>query len=400
MSKALVKSPAQGHIPALDGIRGLAILGVLFVHFFGNFAPANALERVFRNFSGLGTLGIDLFFMLSGFLITGILLDTKSRENYLKNFWIRRFLRIFPLYYLVLSLILLALIILPADLVPSADKIWEAQPWAWTYLFNFFIAREGDWTVPFIGHFWSLAVEEQFYLIWPLLVYRLSARRLMQLCVGLILLACALHLWMEINGSSKVSIHVLTPLRLNAICMGALLATWLRQDSVLQLGSDVILRWAKCLLLGSVLVKIIIVIIVKQAPHTSDVFEAFRTMTWLGIFAALHLAAVVCSKSSLINRSLTLRPLTFLGKYSYGLYVFHHFLLWPSYHVGVIPWLTEVFGSQILAVLINGLASIVLSIAMAWLSFHFFEKHFLRWKDKFAPRSAATLQAKHAHSSV
>jgi peptidoglycan/LPS O-acetylase OafA/YrhL len=393
MSQALVKSPAQGHIPALDGIRGLAILGVLCVHFFGNFVPANALERIFRNVNGLGTLGIDLFFMLSGFLITGILLDTKSHDNSLKNFWIRRFLRIFPLYYLVLSLIALALLILPTALIPGADKIREAQPWAWTYLFNFFIAREGDWTVPFMGHFWSLAVEEQFYLVWPLLVLRLSPRRLMQLCMALILLACGLHFWLEINGSSKVSIHVLTPLRLNALCMGALLATWLRQDSVLQKGSDFILKWAKGLFLGALCIKIMIVLAVKQAPHTSDGFEAFRTLSWLSIFAALHLAAVACSRSSLLHRSLTLRPLTFLGQYSYGLYVFHHFLSWPSYHAGIVPWLANVLGSQIMAVLLNGMVCIGLSIAVAWLSFHFFEKHFLRWKDKFAPRSKAPSQA-------
>jgi peptidoglycan/LPS O-acetylase OafA/YrhL len=387
MPTPLAKSPAKGHIPALDGIRGLAILGILCVHFFASFTPRNGLETLLRNGSGFGTLGIDLFFMLSGFLITGILLDTKTDNNSLRNFWIRRFLRIFPLYYLALGLVLLGLILLPRGFVPSADKIWEAQPWAWTYLFNFFIAREGAWNVPYIGHFWSLAVEEQFYLIWPFLVYRLSSQRLMQLCLVLISIATGLHFWMEVNDFSKVSIHVLTPLRLNALCLGAWLATWLRQPYVLQEGLVGIRNLAGALFLGSALIKILIVTIVKQIPATSDAFEAFRTLSWLGIFASLHLAAVGSAKDSLIPRALSLRPLRFLGQYSYGLYVFHHFFSWPSYHYGVVDQLTVLLGNQTLAVLVNGLVGISLSIGLAWLSYHMFEKHFLRWKDKFAPRA-------------
>lgn len=387
MTIPLAKSPAQGHIAALDGIRGLAILMVLCVHFFMSFKPQNFLELIIQKISGHGSLGIDLFFMLSGFLITGILLDTKADKHYLRNFLVRRFLRIFPLYYLVLALVVLALWMIPQEQQPFYEKVWEAQPWAWTYLFNFFIAHEGGWTVPYIGHFWSLAVEEQFYLVWPFIVYRLTAQRLMQLSTIIILVSTALLAWMEIAGFSKVTIHVLTPLRLNALCMGAWLATWLRQPSVLEQGLAMIRQRMTLLFLGSLLVKGLVIIAVKIMPSLSEACEALRTLSWLGLFAALHLSALVMPPSSVLIRGLCIRPLTFLGQYSYGIYIFHHFISWPADHYRSIDWLTEKLGHQTFAVLVNGGVGIGVSIVIAWLSFHFFEKHFLRWKDILAPRS-------------
>ncbi|WP_141731612.1 acyltransferase family protein [Oligoflexus tunisiensis] len=386
MSEIPAKPAAQGHIPALDGIRGLAILMVLCVHFFVTFTPQNFFELSLQKLSGYGTLGIDLFFMLSGFLITGILMDTKADAQYLRNFWVRRFLRIFPLYYLVLLLVMLVLLLLPEALQPAYAKVWDAMPWAWTYLLNFYIAAEGSWSVPYIGHFWSLAVEEQFYLVWPLLVYRLAERHLMHLCAALVILSTAFHFWMDVNGISKVSIHVLTPLRLNALCLGAWLAIWLRQPSVVVQGKVVLRRWAAWLFGASLLTKIAIIALVQMNPSMDEAAEAFRTLSWLGFFAALHLGAVALPKTSLLNRGLCLKPLRFLGKYSYGIYVFHHFLSWPAYQYHSIDWLTSSLGHQTPAVLVNAAIGISVAILGAWISYHLFEKHFLRWKDRLAPR--------------
>jgi peptidoglycan/LPS O-acetylase OafA/YrhL len=387
MTAPLPKSPAQGHIPALDGIRGLAVSGVVCVHFFMSYTPQNFLELAIQKISGFGTLGIDLFFMLSGFLITGILLDTKSNAHYLRNFLVRRVLRIFPLYYLALALVLLALVLIPGSDQAPYSKIWEAQPWAWTYLFNFFIAREGSWSVPYMGHFWSLAVEEQFYLVWPFVVYRLSAPRLMQICTVITVLSTLLLAWLEIQGVSKVTIHVLTPLRLNALCIGAWLAAWLRQPAVLAAGLDMLRRRARQVFALAFLMKIAIVILVKMVPHLNEAMEALRTLGWLGIFAALHLSAVSLPPSSLLIRGLCLRPLTFLGKYSYGIYIFHHFISWPADRYRMTEWLIGKLGHQTLAVLVNGALGISASILIAWVSYHVYEKHFLRLKDKLAPRA-------------
>src|SRR2546427_5689081 len=126
-------------------------------------------------------MGVDLFFVLSGFLITGILLDTKGSRHYLRQFHARRVLRIFPLYYAALALFLILLpMLLPGDRVLrdlTADSVWY-----WTYLYNVKVAAAGFTSSSALGHFWSLAVEEQFYLIWPIVVLYLARRHLYGAC--------------------------------------------------------------------------------------------------------------------------------------------------------------------------------------------------------------------------
>ena len=163
-------NPLSGHLPGLDGVRGLAILMVMAVHFVGDATPHNLAERVAVKLGNYGVLGVDLFFVLSGFLITGLLLDAKGDPHYFRNFYARRTLRIFPLYYAVLALLLLVLprvIALPLAL----DESRMHQAWLWTYTANFFIAAKASWALPYVSHFWSLAIEEHFYLVWPLVVF-------------------------------------------------------------------------------------------------------------------------------------------------------------------------------------------------------------------------------------
>lgn len=368
------------HIPSLDSIRGFAILLVMALHFFMSFTPVNATEILLQKICGYGTLGIDIFFVLSGFLITGILLDTKGDPRYLRNFLIRRFLRIFPLYYLVLCLVLIVFLLASPEQQAEHAKVWEAQPWLWTYTFNFFIAREGGWTVPYLGHFWSLAVEEQFYLFWPFVVLYLTRRRLITLCIGLIIAATAGHMVLEGLGFNKVSIHVLTFLRFNALATGALLAAWIREPGIQEKGPSLLKSRAWMLLFVSIFVKFLIVLSVKILPAASTPLEAFRTLSWIGIFAALHLSA-------LAYPDLRLPPLMFLGRYSYGIYIFHHFFSWPRERYTDIGWISDRVGNHTLAVFLHGLGGIAISLLIAWLSYQVFEKRLLTWKDILAPKA-------------
>jgi peptidoglycan/LPS O-acetylase OafA/YrhL len=379
----------QGHIPALDGIRGLAIFMVMIVHFIVVFEPITWFQRSVYNASGYGTLGIDLFFILSGFLITGILQDSRSRPRYFRNFFIRRLLRISPLYYAVLLCIFGGIAIASCYGYVANPKLMAAQPWAWTYLINFFIAREGAWTVPYIGHFWSLAVEEQFYMVWPFVVYYMTPRRLIAVSASLIVLSTLCHLVLDVSGVSFVSVHVLTPCRLNALCAGALMASWLRLPSTQLGGTDLVKRRAWQIVLASVSIKFFTYVAATLYPQIVNEIEAFRVLSWIGIFSALHLAAVAVEQNSVLNRFLIMRPLLFLGKYSYGIYVFHHFLSWPSLHYHAVPWLAEKCGNLTVAMLANAVLGMGLSILIAWISYHAFEKHFLRLKDIFAPTRTA-----------
>jgi peptidoglycan/LPS O-acetylase OafA/YrhL len=176
--------PAKGHILGLDGLRGLAILMVMFGHFIvvgKNLEPHTPVHRFFQS----GYLGVDFFFVLSGFLITGILLDTKHRKPYFKVFYWRRALRIFPLYYGLLAISWLSvMLITPGD--AALLKGHDSPAWFWLYASNIGMACKGTWldspTWVGLGHFWSLAVEEQFYLVWPMLVFLLPVKLLERQC--------------------------------------------------------------------------------------------------------------------------------------------------------------------------------------------------------------------------
>ena len=179
--------------PVLDGIRGLAIFAVLWHHLvtFSGLEPAVRLDYHLWRTGSWGWVGVDLFFVLSGFLITGILYDSRSSGRYYFNFFGRRALRILPLYYGVLAV---AFLVVPAFLAPrSAEALTRDQAWYWLYLINVKFAFDG-WPEPaYLGHFWSLAIEEQFYLIWPLVVRMLSRRRLLLVCMVCFLAALGLR---------------------------------------------------------------------------------------------------------------------------------------------------------------------------------------------------------------
>ena len=158
-------------IPELDGLRGIAILMVLLVH-FGMFQPQGHAEAAVFRFFEMGWAGVDLFFVLSGYLITTILLKAKTSAFYYTHFYIRRFLRIFPLYYVFLTGFLLV-------------TLWQGAPvleqvWYWSYLANFRIGL--GHRIDGLSHFWSLAIEEQFYLVWPLVIRHLRLRNIAVLC--------------------------------------------------------------------------------------------------------------------------------------------------------------------------------------------------------------------------
>ncbi len=173
------------HIPQLDGLRGLAILIVTLYRFSKEFPTDSLVGKLLHYGLHLGDRGVDLFFVLSGFLITGILVDAKGQAHYFSHFFARRSLRIFPLYFASLFLFVVAFNCLnPTQ--PMFAAAAENQFYLWTYLTNVKMSIEGAWCFGSLDHFWSLAVEEHFYLFWPLLTFSLlAAHRLAAgLCVG------------------------------------------------------------------------------------------------------------------------------------------------------------------------------------------------------------------------
>ena len=226
-----LRATLGGPIPALDGVSGLAILAVLMHQLL---LDRPALGAGAGRLVGLGLapfeagwVGVQLFFVLSGFLITGILLDSRGAQNYLSSFFARRALRIFPLYYLLLALVFVVIPVLGTLPAPSPAQ-HHLQGWYWSYLQNWTFLRGGGYVRP-LGSCWSLAVEEQFYLVWPFVVRAVSDRGLARVSIAVAIGALALRAGVLAAGGAPEVVYECTLTRADALTLGALLAVVVRR---------------------------------------------------------------------------------------------------------------------------------------------------------------------------
>ncbi len=223
-------------LKSLDGLRGIAVLSVIAFHTLRVTGQEGLWGRAFSRLQETAWAGVDLFFVLSGFLITGILLDTRNSPNYFKTFFARRTLRIFPLYYGVLAVAIIAVpaILGPAHLPDLYPRLLANQVWLWTYTANYLQAT-GAHTLPGFGHFWSLAIEEQFYWFWPAVVYFASRRKLFHICLVVCLTSPVLRLVLiEFAGIREWAIRQYTFTRADALLAGALVAVLVREPELLR----------------------------------------------------------------------------------------------------------------------------------------------------------------------
>jgi peptidoglycan/LPS O-acetylase OafA/YrhL len=372
------------HIPALDGLRGLAILLVLLVHFAPlDLASKSLFRRLVLRIAAAGWTGVDLFFVLSGFLITGILLDARSKPHYFRNFYARRTLRIFPLYYGTLAAIFLIAPFMRQSHDPGWRQIVHSQGLLWTYLWNFHMARAGmtgatAYQPFFVSPFWSLAVEEHFYLVWPAIVLVLSQRKLLVTACATVAVVLCLRIWAWHAGFPDVAIYVATPFRLDGFACGAILAVLARRDG----GLGRLVRPATAIALISGL--LIMVGMAKGWDNETPAVFTFGFTLIAIFFSSLLVLVVTASPASVLGHVFASRPMRFLGKYSYGLYIFHAVLL-PVFWRHFTPnhLLPYMHCSYMTAVGLQILLSAGVSFALAWVSYNCYEKHFLNLKRFF-----------------
>jgi len=381
-------------LPTLDGLRGLAVLLVMQLHFWGvafGFAgrsPTLAIDRWAARVFGVGWSGVDLFFVLSGFLITGILYDAKRSNAYFRNFYARRFLRIFPLYYGFLAFSLLILPNFGRLAGPAGvDQLRNTQVWYWTYTVNFGSSlNQVHPDLPLgYGQFWSLAIEEQFYLLWPLVVLLLSRRALINVCAALVVGALAVRVFLlEPAGASFANFNaanVLLPARVDTLAFGALLALAVR-------GREGVARFrpGASFAAGGAFAVLATLFITHNGLSGFDRDVQTIGFSALALFyAALLLFAVTSEPGEMFHRIFAHPSLTFLGRYSYAIYVFHLLIAFEfAVELGRRGQVHTVFGSQIPMNILVSLACTVISVTAAWLSWHLFEKQFLKLK-RFVP---------------
>ncbi|MFM2295735.1 MAG: hypothetical protein RLZZ350_2148 [Verrucomicrobiota bacterium] len=350
-----MKKDSLPRIDCLDGIRALAALMVMAFHLVRHHGlPASVIK-----FSAFGQTGVDLFFVLSGFLITRILLLSKDSPHYFRTFYARRTLRIFPLYY---GFLIIHFFVLPLVLGMKISS-FNAQWWAWFYLQNL------PQTFPSLtdsgpGHFWSLAVEEHFYLLWPLLVFVLSRRQFGWLLVATLVAPVLLRFWFVTHG---IEVLYFTFTRADALGYGALLAWLLTGNTADAWRQTKLFRWL-FVVLGVLLVPAFVLLSGGKFLW----LQAFKLSLIPMFYFALIGFCIVDAAAAPLTRLFTLRWLRWLGGISYGLYVLHQlcFLL-------VARWLgtTKLYLEFPLA--------LGATILAAYVSFHFFEAPILKLKRHF-----------------
>ncbi len=367
----------RGHVAPLDGLRGLAIILVLLVHFTPPGNSHTLVGALTKAIASAGSAGVDLFFVLSGFLITGILLDAKGSPRYFRTFYARRALRIFPLYYMILFMSFVVVPwVLPSN-SPEHQWLFSHQTWLWLYASNIKTAM-GTAVQPFsagwlqLDHFWSLAIEEQFYLIWPLLVLLLSRRKMIFVCVALLAVGLGIRSWLYFKGDQTMAFYTFTPCRMDELAMGGLLALVSRDPR----NTARIMKVAP--------VAFVITGVALFATWETDLRAFVMGGTMLGVFFAALLALVVAgSERSPLRRIFELRILRLFGRYSYAMYVLHPFLLAAMAEFISYQWLGKQAHSGPVGVFLFLLIGFAATLAAGWTSWNLWEKHFLKLKRHF-----------------
>ncbi len=306
-------------IPALDGVRGLAILAVLAHQLILDHSNVSPWVRRLLAVPEVGWVGVQLFFVLSGFLITGILLETRDATNRWSSFFARRALRIFPPYYLLLTVlfcVLPRLVTLPPEFSAGLGR----QSWYWLYLANWASLAGGG--VSALAPCWSLSVEEQFYLLWPPLVFAVRQRTVVLGATVAVGAALATRTWIVLAGKNLEYAYEFTVARMDALVIGALTAILVRNRAALATGLGFIRRW------GYVVPALLVVAgafsggYSRRNPVTMTVGH-----TVLAIASAYLILLAVrdnARASGWIGKALGWSPFRMFGKHSYAIYLFHH----------------------------------------------------------------------------
>lgn len=364
---------------------------VMLTHCLGSLETgSHRLDALFHVAFGHGWVGVNLFFALSGFLITGILMDSREAPRYFRDFYARRTLRIFPLYYAILFV---AFVIVP--LIGEGSQMYAdlqgRQAWLWTYCANIKLTLFGDWCFmsPMVdlGHFWSLAVEEHFYLVWPLLVYSLSRRGLVRVCIAIIVIAgVSRSVWVVANETPGITkllpAYVFTPFRMDDLAMGALLAALVREPA----NRVWLVKYAwHGVALG--LVVMLLGLAIPELLHRRTLLQTGGYTAISIFFTTLLSATFFAKKGSSLSVVFSSGVLRWFGKYSYGLYIFNSLVFrWVS-TLEVEKVLLGVVHNQMAAALLASLGGLGLSMLLALASWHLFEKHFLKLKKYFEHRA-------------
>jgi peptidoglycan/LPS O-acetylase OafA/YrhL len=362
------------YIPCLEGIRGYCFLVVFCTHYLlpKRLAhPGTIRLQIFQVLDSLAFFAVPIFFVLSGFLIGGILYDTRNKEGYFRVFYYRRILRVFPVYYLALAAIACF------GVIRGMNFVADYHFWAHLlYIHNLFPSYPNTTHVPGMSlvHFWSLAVEEQFYMFWPLVVWLLPDRqKLTALVISLIGLCCCVRLALPLVGTAPVQfIYFFTPTRVDGILLGVLLALVRRTEVFERLKP-----FAKWVALSGVL-SMMMVALRRDAWVWSLTYWGEEISILVANIAAFAIIVLVLEEKSLLNRACSLRSMCWLGSMSYGLYVFH--FIFAPFFMGPLTSQLALHMRESFAVLTSSALAFALTLLLSILSYRLIEMPIMKLK--------------------
>jgi peptidoglycan/LPS O-acetylase OafA/YrhL len=384
------RSLERGHILALDGLRGIAILLVVVCHFQSNLGiSADGRAWPLVAVAHAGWMGVDLFFVLSGFLITGILVDARGSDSYFSAFYARRALRILPVYYGFLFLIFVLLPLLHLGAGDNYMLARQHQAWYWLHTTNIMMAID---ELPGRGPypstlFWSLAVEEQFYFIWPAVVALCSPPTLRKVCIAGVIGCIVLRIVGGLVGVTGLALSVLPFTRGDTLFIGGLLAIEYRHGGLGRYKNA-----AKIAAITSVVVLVGLIGIYGELDYNDPAMAMFGSIAIMALGASAVVIGI-SSTESRFARVLKSGFLRFFGRYSYAMYVVHTAVLAGLNHYYPFRSVGTIAGFALPAQTAWALVYVALSVGVAMLSWNLVEKHFLRLKRFFPYRARTVVSA-------
>ena len=354
--------PNRPHYPALDGLRGLCCLLVIFYHTF---------YFVLEKYLSFIWVSIDIFFVLSGFLITDILLNLNLNKKSIFTFYIKRGLRVFPLYYLSLILFFIILPVLSINTL-NVDYYKQNQVWFWSFLQNWLMIFNPPKESSLV-HLWSMAVEEQFYLLWPLIIlFVKKPKRLLLIIITLLLAVIAFRFWIWDIKIEKIEYgNLYSFTRIDGICVGCIVAL------LKKINPGYINKRIAIIVLTIAGLNFLFYYLNRESSMPYFGLIGFFTFS---IVVGILVDEIINNENSIFSKIFRFPPLRFIGKISYGTYIFHlpvylafkpYVESWAASHIEEIP--PPYFASGVLT---------ILSFIIGYLSYKYFEIHFLRLKQK------------------
>lgn len=345
----------KNYFPGLDFVRGLAIILVVLYHYFPFFK--------------IGWIGVDLFFVLSGFLITTKLLECRNEDNFFQNFYLRRILRLFPIYFLALIAFYTLSPVFFSDKQNGSVFDFYNQNWVWFFTFtqNFLFIKKGPAPEPYLMHFWSLAIEEQFYLLWPFLVYFCRRESLFKcILISIFFSALFFRIYSHQTSQSFAPYYFHLVARADSLAAGAFLA-------ILQMSKKEINKfWGVGILLFFIAIFLSALVKFKNVDFDNPYLLTVGYSITCMFFTLVCYRAIkhpMMSKKYLVVK--------YLGKISYGIYVYHL----PIFLAG--NYLLKNFIFQIgVFQFFSNLLLLVITIVVSSLSYRFIELPFIKLKGK------------------